>query len=178
MSTNIALILGAGPRVGAGVAAKFLGNGYKIAIASRKGSNSETDEGYFSIKADFAKPESVSSVFDAVKTKFGASPSVVIYNAASLTPPPDDKSALSIPLESFNSDLNINTVSPYAAAQHAVAGWKTLPTETKKSFIYTGNGLNQTVLPGPVMLNLGVGKSASAYWLGVADANYAAQGYR
>ncbi|VUC24518.1 unnamed protein product [Clonostachys rosea] len=178
MSLKIVLILGAGPRVGAAVAEKFAGNGYKVALASRKGSNSKTEKGYLSVKADFVQPDTVSSVFDAVKTEFGASPSVVVYNAASLTPPPDPKSALSITSETFKSDLSINTISAYVAAQNAVAGWETLPAETKKSFIFTGNGLNTTVLPGAFMLNLGVGKSASAYWLGVADLNYADRGYR
>jgi len=30
----------------------------------------------------------------------------------------------------------------------------------------------------PMMLNLGVGKAASAYWVGLADGAYSAQGYR
>ncbi|KAI2623159.1 NAD(P)-binding protein [Hypoxylon sp. NC1633] len=174
----VVLILGAGPRVGASVAAKFASKGYKVAIASRKGDGSETTEGYFSLKADFTKPDSIPALFDAVKAEFHAPPSVVVYNAASLTPPPDKDSVLSISVESVLSDLNVNTVSPYAAAQEAVKGWETLPKETKKTFIYTGNGLNLSVLPVPLMQNLGIGKSASAYWVGLADATYSSRGYR
>ena len=177
-STPVALILGAGPRVGTAVASTFASAGYKIAVVSRKGTGSKDANGYLSLKADFTKPESIPAVFDAVKAEFQTAPSVVIYNAAALTPPPDQSSALSISAESFTSDLNVNTVSPYVAAQQAVKGWESLPAEAKKSFIYTGNILNQLVLPVPMMLNLGVGKSASAYWLGVADATYAPRGFR
>ncbi|KAI1750636.1 hypothetical protein F4782DRAFT_509018 [Xylaria castorea] len=172
----IALILGAGPRIGSAVAQKFASNGYKVVVASRNGTGSKTPEGYLSLKADFTKPDSVPALFDAVKAEFNSPPSTVIYNAAALTSPPDKDSALSIPVESVTSDLNVNTVSPYVAAQQAVAGWATLPADIKKTFIYTGNYLNLVVKPVPIYVNLGMGKAASAFWLGVADGTY--PGYR
>lgn len=178
MSGNVVLILGAGPRVGASVAQKFASNGYKVAIASRSGTGSKTTEGFLSLKADFTKPDSVPALFDAVKTEFKTAPSVVVYNAAALTNPPDKDSIFSIPSESVVSDLNVNTVSPYVAAQQAVIGWATLPKEAKKTFIYTGNILNVSVVPVPLMLDLGMGKSASAFWVGVADTVYSSQGFR
>lgn len=177
-ASRVVLILGAGPRVGASVAEKFASNGYKVAIASRSGTGAKNTNGYLSLKADFTKPETIPGVFDAVKAEFNTSPAVVIYNAAALTPPPDKDSTLSIPVEAFTSDLNINTVSPYVAAQQTVSAWESLPKDTKKTFIYTGNILNLNVVPVPLMLTLGVGKSASAYWVGVSDATYSAKGYR
>lgn len=176
--TPVVLILGAGPRIGASVAEKFASKGYKVAVASRKGTDTTTPEGFFSVKADFANPESIIDVFKTVKSHFGAAPSVVIYNAPSLTPPPAQDSIFSIPAARFTHDLNVNTISAYAAAQEAVAGWESLPKEAKKSFIYTGNMLNVAVLPVPLMVDLGVGKAASAYWIGVADATLSAKGYR
>ncbi|KAI0378123.1 hypothetical protein F5Y04DRAFT_163728 [Hypomontagnella monticulosa] len=179
MAANlVALILGAGPRIGASVAEKFASNGYKIAVASRKGTGTKTAEGYLSVKADFTQPDSIPAIFDAIKTEFHASPSVVIYNAAALTPPPDKDSIFSIPVENVTSDLNINTVSPYVAAREAVKGWETLPQGTKTTFIYTGNMTNVAIIPAPMILNLGMGKSASAFWVGVADATYSARGSR
>jgi len=177
-ATPIVLILGSGPRVGAAVSETFAANGYKVAVAARKGTNSKTDKAFLSIKADFTQPESVAAVFDAVKAEFGAAPGIVIYNAAALTPPSDKESALSIPAAKVTSDLNVNVVSPYVAAQEAIKGWATLPAQAKKTFIYTGNIQNEAVLPVPMMLNLGVGKAASAYWVGLADGAYSAQGYR
>jgi hypothetical protein len=57
----------------------------------------------------------------------------------------------------------------YAAIQEALAGFKTLPAGSPKSFIYTGNMLNL----GPSMafinlLPLGVGKTASAHMIQLA----------
>ncbi|KAF3762277.1 hypothetical protein M406DRAFT_347430 [Cryphonectria parasitica EP155] len=174
----VVLILGAGPRIGASVAETFASNGYKVAIASRKGTGAKTAEGYLSIQADFTNPESIPAVFDTVKAAFSAAPSVVVYNAPALTPPPDSNSIFSIPAARFESDLKVNTVSAYVAAQQAVIGWETLSKDIKKTFIYTGNIQNVAILPVPLLVDLGVGKSASAYWLGVADATSAAKGYR
>jgi hypothetical protein len=117
-------------------------------------------------------------LFDVVKAEFHAAPSVVIYNAAALTPPPDKANMFSIPGESVHSDLCVNTISPYVAAQQCVSAWETMSKETKKTFIFTGNVLNVSILPVPMMVNLGMGKSASAYWLGVADSLYSARGFR
>jgi NAD(P)-dependent dehydrogenase (short-subunit alcohol dehydrogenase family) len=174
----VALILGAGPRVGASVAETFAKNGYKIAVASRGGSGTKNEKGYLSLKADFSKPETIPELFDAVRAEFQTAPSVVVYNAASLTPPPQADALFSIPAASLGTDLKINTISPYVAAQKAVSEWDSLPKETKKTFIYTGNALNTTIIPVPMFMNLGVGKSATAHWVGLADAVYSARGIR
>ncbi len=178
MATPVVLILGAGPRIGASVADKFARDGYQVALASRKGTGGKNEKGYLSLNADFNNPDSIPALFDAVKTEFKTVPSVVIYNAAALTPPSDKDSVLSIAASSVASDLNVNTVSPYAVAQQALAAWETLPGGTKKTFIYTGNILNTAILPVPMMQNLGIGKAASAYWVGLADMMYAAKGCR
>lgn len=39
---------------------------------------------------------------------------------------------LSIPISTFENDLAVNTISVYAAAQEAVAGFESLPKETPK----------------------------------------------
>ncbi|KAI0438317.1 NAD(P)-binding protein [Xylaria telfairii] len=178
MSAPVVLILGAGPRIGASVADRFAADGYKVAIASRKGTGSRNEKGYLSLQADFKNPESIPGLFTAVQAEFNTVPTVVVYNAPALTPPPNQDSVLSIPAASVASDLNVNTVSPYAAAQQALAAWEKLPASTKKTFIYTGNILNQVVLPIPLMQNLGIGKAAAAYWIGLADTLYGAKGIR
>jgi NAD(P)-dependent dehydrogenase (short-subunit alcohol dehydrogenase family) len=179
MAVNpVVLILGAGPKVGASVATAFAKASYKVAVVSRTGTGRQTSEGFLSLKADLAQPEIIPQLFDAVKKEFDTAPNVVVYNAAALTPPPDQDSVLSVPHESLVSDLNINTISPYVAAQQALNGWKMLPKEIKKTFIYTGNKSNVQLMPVPLTMTLGVGKSASAYWIGLADKMNSAQGYR
>ncbi|KAF7190855.1 3-oxoacyl-[acyl-carrier-protein] reductase FabG [Pseudocercospora fuligena] len=177
-ATPVVLILGAGPRIGASVSARFASNGFKVALASRSGSGKKDENGYLSLKADFTNPDSIPPLFDAVKKEFQAPPNVVIYNTGSLTKPPDDNSVLSILHKDVTKDFIVNTVSPYVAAQQAIEGWKSLPKESKKTFIYTGNITNVAIVPMPLMLNVGMGKAASAYWIGVANALYAEQGYR
>jgi NAD(P)-dependent dehydrogenase (short-subunit alcohol dehydrogenase family) len=179
MAANpVVLILGAGPRIGASVAEKFASNGYQVAVASRSGSGTRTAQGFLSLKADFTKPDSIPALFDAVKIEFHTSPSVVVYNAAALTNPHDKDSVFSISAESVALDLNVNTISPYVAAQQAVSGWEILPKEIKKTFIYTGNIMNVSIVPMPLMMDLGMGKSASAFWIGLADATFSARGFR
>lgn len=179
MATSpIVLILGSGPRVGASIARKFAQNGYKVAVTSRGGTGSKTAEGYLSLKADFTKPESIPAIFNAVRAEFNAAPATVVYNAAALTPPPQGDNLFSISADAFSSDLNVNTVSPYIAAQQAVAGWETLPAETKKTFIYTGNILNLVIPPSPLYTTLGTGKAGAAFWIGAADITLSAKGYR
>lgn len=176
----VALILGAGPRIGTSVANKLAAQGYKVALVSRsgKGVNGTPNTGFLSLQADFTKPDSVPALFVAVESEFHAPPSVVVYNAGARTVPPVEDKLFSNPAESVISDFNVNTLSPYIAAQQAVKGWETLPKEVKKTFIYTGNAANTRIAPIAATLNLGMGKSASSYWIGLADTLYKAQGFR
>jgi NAD(P)-dependent dehydrogenase (short-subunit alcohol dehydrogenase family) len=178
VAKQVVLILGAGPRVGGAVASKFASLDYSVALASRKGTGDIDSNGHLSLQADFSKPETVAPLFEEVRKRLGVAPSVVVYNAAALTPPPDASSVLSISQDSFVKDININTISPYTAAQEAVKGFASLSEGIKKTFIYTGNMLNTVIMPVPMVLTLGVGKSASAYWIGTADALYKEKGYR
>lgn len=179
-TTPVALILGAGPRIGISVAQKFVSQGYKVAIVSRTGGGASTSpsEGFLSLKADFTKPESIAALFTAVENEFHAPPSVVVYNAAARTAPPVEDNLFSNSPENLTSDFTVNTLSAYVAAQQAVIGWEKLPKEVKKTFIYTGNIMNTTIIPIAAAVNLGIGKSASSYWIGLADTLYQTKGYR
>lgn len=92
-----------------------------------------------------------------------------------MTPnPPNDP--LSLQLADFNKDFNINTVSAYVAAQQAAIGFAQLPESAAKTFIYTGNILNTTIIPP--LLDLGVGKAATAHIIQSAAAAYKDRGYK
>lgn len=176
----VALILGAGPRVGTSLAEKFASQGYKVAIVSRTGSGASTtsSDGILSLKADFAQPNSIPGLFSAVEGKFLSPPSVIVYNAGARTVPPVPDKLFSNSSEALVSDFNVNVLSAYVAAQEAVRGWDKLPQDVKKTFIYTGNALNTKIMPNAATVNLGIGKSASSYWIGLADTLYQAQGCR
>lgn len=76
----------------------------------------------------------------------------------------------------FTLDLTINTTSLYAAIKESLAGFDALPNTSSKAFMYTGNILN--VKPSPALTTLGVGKTASAHIIEVADSAYGKKGYR
>ena len=95
-------------------------------------------------------------------------------SAVTANPPKDP---LSLELAAFNKDFNVNTVSAFVAAQQAVAGFAELPDSAAKTFIYTGNILNTGITIAP-LLDLGVGKAATAHIIQSAAAAYQDRGYK
>jgi len=172
-SSPVALILGAGPNVGQHVAQALAAKGYQIALVSRK-AQQVSSQGQISIPGDMSDPKSVADVFSKVKERLGH-PSVVVYNAVGATMN-DAKDPLSLSLADLMRDMNINTNSAFVAAQQAVLGFKELPDSASKTFIYTGNALNTTTM-APLM-DLGVGKSATAHIIQSAAAAYADKGFK
>ncbi|KAJ5631676.1 short-chain dehydrogenase [Penicillium longicatenatum] len=172
-ASPVLLILGAGSNVGASVAKSFAEKGYKIALASRTiKENSNSSE--FHISCDLSDPLSLHNVFGKVKETVGI-PSVVVYNAAAATRA-NLEDPLLTPLADFTQNLNINTTSVYAAAQEAVKGFAELPADASKTFIYTGNILNLQILPP--LLDLGVGKAATAHIIEYLAASYTSRGFK
>ncbi|OIW25246.1 NAD(P)-binding protein [Coniochaeta ligniaria NRRL 30616] len=173
-TSPVILILGAGPNIGQGIARTFAAKGYKVALASRSLQEADSTPEQLNIKSDFANTDDVVHAFTRTKKELGV-PSVVVYNAASLTPsPPNDPFA--IPLAGFNRDMNINTTSAFVAAQQAVLGFADLPADAAKSFFYTGNILNVAILSS--FMDAGAGKSAAAHMMKAAAAAYEDRGYK
>ncbi|TVY64573.1 Enoyl-[acyl-carrier-protein] reductase [NADPH] FabL [Fusarium oxysporum f. sp. cubense] len=157
----IVLILGSGPNIGQSVARKFASEGFRVAIASRSQKEGDSTDKQLNIKTDLTKPLEVADAFSKVKTTFGT-PSVVVYNAsAAAFPPADDP--LSVTYTDFSNNTAINIHSAFIAAQQAVAGFAQLPDSAARTFIYTGNILNVTILPK--FLDAGVGKSGAAHMM-------------
>lgn len=110
----ILLILGAGPNIGAHVAKAFAAKGYKVATASRR---TPPESDYLHVPVDLSKPESVPGVFETVKAKLGAAPSVVVYNgmlflSLALHPVPWDFSSCSLALGHclFGGDVPLGVI--------------------------------------------------------------------
>jgi NAD(P)-dependent dehydrogenase (short-subunit alcohol dehydrogenase family) len=79
---RIILVLGAGGNVGSQVAKRFASEGYKVAVASRRGTSPEPS--YLAIKANLSAPKTVEGVFEQVKKEFGSPPNIVVYNGESI----------------------------------------------------------------------------------------------
>ncbi|KAG3192182.1 hypothetical protein PC129_g25057, partial [Phytophthora cactorum] len=126
------------------------------------------------IAGDLSDPETVVGAFSQVKAVLGNHPSVVVHNVAAVTPtPPNDPLALS--LADFTKSLAINTNSAFVAAQQAALGFAALPSSASRTFIYTGNILNTTVMTP--LLDLGVGKAATSHIIQSAATAYADRGF-
>lgn len=95
--------------------------------------------------------------------------------AASATPH-DAKDPLGLPLEDFARDLAVNTTSAFVAAQQAVLAFEKLPESASRTFICTGNCTN--VKPIVALMDLGVGKSATAHIIECAAEAYKHKGYK
>ncbi|OHE99083.1 short-chain dehydrogenase/reductase SDR [Colletotrichum orchidophilum] len=179
MSKPVLLILGAGRNIAAGVASRFGAAGYAVALVSRSfpqgPATPDPETGHLRIRADLADPSQVTFAFTETRRHFGGTaPRVVVYNAASMSRPPDADNIFSLPLAQIERDVNIMSSSAWIAAGEAVRGWSEAGTEEarKGRFIYTGNLLNQTVWPVPALVTSGIGKNAAWYWVNAADALY------
>ncbi|MCJ1311792.1 hypothetical protein MMC25_005465 [Agyrium rufum] len=131
-------------------------------------------EGLANIKSDFANSDDVVNAFKRVNDVFGI-PSVVVYNvsASTLAPPQDP---FGLPLDAFNRDVPINVTIAFFAAQQDAFGFAQLSASPSRTFIYTGNILNVTIIPS--FLARGVGKSAGAHMIWAASAAYKDRGFK
>ncbi|EED15807.1 short-chain dehydrogenase, putative [Talaromyces stipitatus ATCC 10500] len=173
-TSPVILILGSGPNVGHHVAQAFVAKGYKIALASRSVKEEDKNADLVRISADLSDPHCVKGIFSKVEASLGL-PSVVVYNA-SAGAPNNPEEPLSIPLADFSRDLHVNTTSAFVAAQHAALSFERLPDHRSKTFIYTGNILNETTIAS--LLDGGVGKSATAHIIRSAAAAYSNKGFK
>ena len=195
---RILLVLGAGPRLGSGVASKFAARGYRVALAARSLTSGLCEDGTLNIPADLSDPKVVLRVFRATIENFGH-PNVVVYNgklvlalkshprlgssdgtrliksgANRLLTPPEDP--LSASLETLAASRAVGLDAGYVAAQEALKSFKALPPATPTAFIYTGNTLNQIAIPG--VLPFALGKVAAAMVIEYAANAYGKDGYR
>lgn len=76
-----AIILGAGPNVGASVSQKLLKEGWKVALGSRN-PDFETGkrDGFIPFKVDVLKSDSVIPALEAATAELGGPPNFVLYN--------------------------------------------------------------------------------------------------
>ncbi|KAJ3945465.1 hypothetical protein N0V92_013524, partial [Colletotrichum tropicale] len=114
MSPPVLLILGAGSRVGASIAKHFSSAGYAVALVSRSAPSPpavDPSTSFLRVRADLSVPAQVSGAFAAVRAHFGGvEPRVVVYNAATVSQPPDAENLLSLDVGTVESDLRVNAL--------------------------------------------------------------------
>ncbi|TCJ16028.1 SDR family NAD(P)-dependent oxidoreductase [Rubrobacter taiwanensis] len=123
MSEKIAVILGAGPGLGAAVARRFSGEGFAVALMSRRRESflraqreiEERGGRVLSVTADAADAASVASAFDRVRDELGA-PEVLVYNAGAFRM----GGILEVPPETFEECWRVNCAGAFHAAQQVL----------------------------------------------------------
>ncbi|KAI1305614.1 hypothetical protein F5Y03DRAFT_394799 [Xylaria venustula] len=158
----VALIIGAGERIGRESAEKLAAAGYKVAVTSRTQKLDSSKFPFFEF--DAAEPTQISVLFEKVRKEVGV-PEVVIYNAFN-TPKVDLSQPFDIDsVENFQKRTNVNIVSPAVTAHEASRGFLELESQGKlgpggATFFFTGNALNDKPIHG--IFTLGIGKTATA----------------
>lgn len=78
----------------------------------------------------------------------------------------------------FHSAVAVNGTTPMVAIHHAIAAFRTLPTETTlgRAFIFTGNVLNHSQFKN--RLCFGTGKTVAAYGVRYASVACAEEGFK
>jgi hypothetical protein len=88
----------------------------------------------------------------------------------------DPKKPLDMKMEDVRHDFAVNTFSVLEAAKEAVAAFEHLPPTASRTFICTGNFLNEVIF-FPAIGN-GMTKAATAQLIHAASKAYIDQGFR
>ncbi|PPJ56561.1 hypothetical protein CBER1_03887 [Cercospora berteroae] len=176
MSRPILLIFGSGKNVGAATIKTFLANKYRVAQATRSAKSEDSTDDVLQLPRDVTQPETVNAAFATLRKTWGE-PNVVLFNAYSWHITDAKDTLASMGIEDFVSDITANVICAFVAAREAVASFKSLPSSASKTFLYTGNCLDEMkAMPG--FLTLGAGKSAAAYMISEASESYRDQSFR
>ena len=170
-----ALILSAGPGIGAHCISLFHAAGYNIVAASRSRQDILRTPNQLDLHLDLSKPDTLPELFTKVREHF-EHPSVVIYNGFSRTIVPPENPLGSVSKEGIEHDMAVNITSALIAGQEAVKGWDQAGGQNNGTFIYTGN--KQNVMSDPKALTFGMAKSAAAKMMWDCSVAYAPKGFR
>ena len=151
MADKVALVVGAGPGLGAALARRFAAGGHKVAVARRK-----TDDitalaeeiGGKAYACDAADHGSVTALFDGIRADLGT-PTLVSYNAGAYSP----GSVLEITAEEFERCWRIGCLGGFNVGQAAARGMVEAGGGT---LLFTG--ATAALRGGKGFVNLAVGK--------------------
>jgi len=83
MSSNVILVLGAGPNIGLQTIKYFSSKGFKTVAVSRNPTHEISSIADLAIKCDFSDPKTIAAIFAEVRSKIGI-PNVVAHNGLHL----------------------------------------------------------------------------------------------
>lgn len=119
-SRGVAVIIGAGAGLGAGLARRFVAGGMETAIASRDAGRAHhlaEDVGAHGYACDATREDSVEQFFGQVRGELGE-PDLVVYNASGFL----RKSVLEIEAEEFENQWRITCLGGFLVGREAARG--------------------------------------------------------
>jgi NAD(P)-dependent dehydrogenase (short-subunit alcohol dehydrogenase family) len=146
-----ALIVGAGPGLGASLARLFAGDGMAVALAARKADTVEAlakEIGGKAYACDATEEDQVEALFEAVGKDLGT-PDLVVYNAGTFS----IMSVLETEADHFEQSWKINCLGGFFVGRAAAAAMKARGSGT---IIFTG--ATASLRGGARFHNLAVGK--------------------
>jgi NAD(P)-dependent dehydrogenase (short-subunit alcohol dehydrogenase family) len=147
-----AIVLGAGPGLGAALAKAYAGTGRQVALIGRRQERLDAlaarIPGSVGFAADLANPAAVKTVVGEAARHLGA-PDLVHYNASVLVPGPPTE----VPLDAVEQAWRVGCLGAWAALQASV---KAMPRGS--AFFVTGGGL--ALDPWPAASALASAKAA------------------
>ena len=147
---KVAIVTGAGSGIGKSVALALLENGYRVAVAGRRGDALDSTVraagsrggDVLPIVTDIGNPASVSALFDGVAQKLGRL-DLLFNNAGTGAPavPLED-----LPVETLQAVINTNLLGAFLCTQHAI---RIMKAQTPRGGRIINNGSISAHAPRP-----------------------------
>ena len=147
---KVAVVTGAGSGIGKAVALALLENGYRVAVAGRRGDALDSTVraagsrggDVLPIVTDIGNPASVSALFDGVAQKLGRL-DLLFNNAGTGAPavPLED-----LPVETLQAVINTNLLGAFLCTQHAI---RIMKAQTPRGGRIINNGSISAHAPRP-----------------------------
>jgi len=147
---KVAIVTGAGSGIGKAVALALLENGYRVAVAGRRGDALDSTVraagshggDVLPIVTDIGNPASVSALFDGVAQKLGRL-DLLFNNAGTGAPavPLED-----LPVETLQAVINTNLLGAFLCTQHAI---RIMKAQTPRGGRIINNGSISAHAPRP-----------------------------
>ncbi len=150
MDRSTAVIIGAGPGIGAAAARRFAAEGFRVAAVVRPGGTLDLPEDVLQVEADLAREGQLGPALARIRA-WGGPARAVVYNASAGAP----GGAEALDPERALADLRVNVLAPLEAGRWAAEGMRALGGGT---LLFTGGGLG--LAPKAGMASGCLGKAA------------------
>ncbi|HET7370570.1 MAG TPA: SDR family NAD(P)-dependent oxidoreductase [Gammaproteobacteria bacterium] len=154
MDKDVIAVIGVGPALGSAVARRFAGAGFAVALMARGTGTTgplaqELGDAAAAFPMDAADPEAVERAFADAAERFGAAPSVLVYNAGRFA----TGNVADIRPDEFEACWRINCMGGFLAAKAALGP---MLAAGRGTIIFTG--ATASLRGGKGFANLAVGK--------------------